>query len=56
MNQAIRERFYGCGNDRHVEYVIREGGMTEQEAQLLRLLIRFPSRRKVMFPRCMMKL
>ena len=38
MNQAIRERFYGCGNDRHVEYVIREGGMTEQEAQLFRLL------------------
>ena len=29
MNQAIRERFYGCGNDRHVEYVILEGGMTE---------------------------
>lgn len=38
MNQAIRERFYGNGNDRHISYVIKEGGTTDQEAMLFRLL------------------
>lgn len=38
MNQAIRERFYRQGNKHHVEYVIRVSGMSEQEADLFRML------------------
>lgn len=38
MNQAIRERFYRHGNKHHVEYVIYVSGMSEQEAELFRML------------------
>ena len=38
MNQAIRERFYRQGNKHHVEYIIRVSGMSEQEAELFRML------------------
>lgn len=38
MNQAIRERFYRQGNNHHMEYVIRVSGMSEQEAELFRML------------------
>ena len=38
MNQAIRERFYRQGNSHHVDYVIRVSGMSEQEAELFRML------------------
>lgn len=38
MNPVIRERFYGNGNQMHVDYIIRQGGMTAQEAQLFRML------------------
>ena len=38
MNQAIRERFYRQGNRHHVDYVIRVSGMSEQEAELFRML------------------
>ena len=38
MNQALRERFYGQGNKHHVEYIIRMSGITEQEAEIFRML------------------
>lgn len=38
MNQAIRERFYSQGNKHHVEYIVRVSGMSEQEAELFRML------------------
>ena len=38
MNQAIRERFYSQGNKHHVEYIAQVSGMSEQEAELFRLL------------------
>lgn len=38
MNQAVRELFYRQGNKHHVEYVIRVSGMSEQEAELFRLM------------------
>ena len=38
MNQAVRERFYRQGNKHHVDYVILVSGMSEQEAELFRML------------------
>lgn len=38
MNQCMRERFYCNGNARHIDYIIKEGGMSEDEAMLFRLL------------------
>ena len=38
MNQAIRERFYRQGNKHHVDYIIQVSGMSEQEAELFRML------------------
>lgn len=38
MNQAIRERFYSQGNKHHVEYIVQVSGMSEQEAELFRML------------------
>lgn len=38
MNQALRERFYSQGNKNHIEYVVRVSGMSEQEAEIFRLM------------------
>lgn len=38
MNQTLKDRFYSNGNIRHVKYVAKTGGMTEEEAELLKLL------------------
>lgn len=38
MNQTIRERFYRQGNKHHVEYIIHVSGMSDQEAELFRML------------------
>lgn len=38
MNQTLKDRFYSNGNSRHVKYVAKKGGMTDEEADLLRLL------------------
>lgn len=38
MNQTLKDRFYSNGNARHVKYVAKKGGMTDEEADLLKLL------------------
>lgn len=38
MNQTLKDRFYSNGNSRHVRYVAKMGGMTNEEADLLKLL------------------
>ena len=38
MNQALRERFYGQGNKKHIDYVVRVSGMNEQEAEIFRMM------------------
>lgn len=38
MNQTLKDRFYSNGNSRHVKYVAKMGGMTDEEADLLKLL------------------
>lgn len=38
MNQALKERFYSNGTQRHIKYVASVGGMTEEETEVLKLL------------------
>lgn len=38
MNQTLKDRFYSNGNSQHVKYVAKKGGMTDEEADLLKLL------------------
>ena len=38
MNQALRERFYRQGNKKHIDYVVRVSGMSEQEAEIFRMM------------------
>ena len=38
MNQALKERFYSNGTQRHIKYVSSVGGMTEEETEVLKLL------------------
>ena len=38
MNQALRERFYSQGNKKHVDYIVRVSGMTEQESEIFRMM------------------
>ena len=38
MNQALRERFYSQGNNKHIDYVVRVSGMSDQEAEIFRLM------------------
>ena len=38
MNQALRERFYSQGNKKHIDYVVRISGMSDQEAEIFRMM------------------
>lgn len=38
MNTCMRERFYSNGNARHIAYIIKESGMTDEETTLFKLL------------------
>lgn len=38
MNQALRERFYSHGNKKHIDYVVRISGMSDQEAEIFRMI------------------
>ena len=38
MNQALRKRFYSQGNKKHIDYVIRASGMSEQETEIFRMM------------------
>lgn len=38
MNQALRERFYSQGNKKHIDYVVHISGMSDQEAEIFRMM------------------